>query len=404
MLAIHLSLAALAVTALATRPRSNWSAAVVASIAVLELSLGASGASAITVVGPVIAFLTAAMTLAAIATHSGLADRAALALAAAARGHAAALYVLTCLLCSLMTAVISLDGAVVLMVPIVLALHRQHDAALAPLLLGVVGVANAASIAVPQGNPTNLVLINHLHLSPLGFTSRMLIPGAVATLVCVIAVALLERRSLRDRYRRPELRPTPLSGEQRRALMMLAVAALVAWSLPLAGIQPWWPFAGVAVLALPVTRAWSMTRPGGPREPDAWLPRAPLVVVPWRIAVQIAGLVVIAGAIGIHPPHHSDATVPILLAVAVGTGAAAAVAGNLPTSVWAASLLSAGPVALAAAAGLAVGALAAPQGSVATLIAADLAGPGAPRLSARSLAPVALTALIAATMAMRALL
>ncbi len=329
MLAIHLSLAALAVTALATRPRSNWSAAVVASIAVLELSLGASGASAITVVGPVIAFLTAAMTLAAIATRSGLADRAALALAAAARGHAAALYALTCLLCALTTAVISLDGAVVLMVPIVLALHRQHGAALAPLLLGVVGVANAASIAVPQGNPTNLVLINHLHLSPLGFTGRMLIPGAVATLVCVIAVALLERRSLRDRYRRPELRPEPLSGEQRRALMMLAVAALVAWSLPLAGIQPWWPFVGVAVLALPVTRAWSMTRPG-------------CVVVPWRIAVQIA-------ACGDRRRDWHPSASPQQRHTADSAGgrrrctgaAAAAIAGNLPTSVWAASLLSA---------------------------------------------------------------
>jgi hypothetical protein len=117
--------------------------------------------------------------------------------------------------------------------------------------------------------------------------------------------------------------------------------------------------------------------------------------------------VVIAGAIGIHPPHSSDATLPILLAVAVGTGAAAAVVGNLPTSVWAASLLSAGPVALAAAAGLAVGALAAPQGSVATLVAADLAGPdgaGGNIFSAAKLAPMALAALLAATLAMRALL
>lgn len=386
MLAIHLSLAAVAVAALAWRPRSNWAAAVVAAIALLELALGASGASAIMVVGPVLAFLAAAMTLAAIATRSGLADRAALALAGAARGNAAALYALTCLLCAVLTAIVSLDGAVVLMVPIVLALHRHHGAALAPLLLGVVGVANAASIAVPQGNPTNLVLISHLHLSPLAFTGRMLLPGVLATLVCVAAVALLERRRLRDRYERPPAGATPLTAEQRRALLMLAIAALVAWSAPLLGIAPWWPFVGVALLALPVTRAWSTP------------------MVPWRIGIQIAGLVVIAGAIGIHPPHASDDTLPILLAVAVGTGAAAAVAGNLPTSVWAASLLTAGPVALAAATGLAVGALAAPQGSVATLIAADLAGPDAPRFSVRSLTPVALAALLAATLALRALL
>ena len=77
MLAIHLSLAAIAVAVLALWPRRNTSAAVVAMIAVVELALGAPGSGAISVVGPVIAFLAAAMTLAAIANHSGLGDRAA---------------------------------------------------------------------------------------------------------------------------------------------------------------------------------------------------------------------------------------------------------------------------------------------------------------------------------------
>ena len=97
--------------------------------------------------------------------------------------------------------------------------------------------------------------------------------------------------------------------------------------------------------------------------------------IPWRITVQVAGLVILAQALGLHPPSPTALTLPTLLAVALGTGAIAALINNLPASVWAASLLAAGPLAYAATIGLAVGALAAPQGSVATIIATDLAGP-----------------------------
>jgi hypothetical protein len=81
---------------------------------------------------------------------------------------------------------------------------------------------------------------------------------------------------------------------------------------------------------------------------------------------------------------------------------AAALANNLPASVSVASLLAGGPTAYAATLGLGVGALATPQGSVATLLAAELAGPDAPPLEARRLAPLALAGLLAATVALAA--
>ena len=56
----------------------------------------------------------------------------------------------------------------------------------------------------------------------------------------------------------------------------------------------------------------------------------------------------------------------------------AAVVNNLPASVWAGMLL-AGGTGYAASIGLAIGSLAMRQGSVATLIATDLAGDCAPR-------------------------
>ena len=82
--------------------------------------------------------------------------------------------------------------------------------------------------------------------------------------------------------------------------------------------------------------------------------------------------------------------------MAVGLGAA--LTNNLPASVSVGSLLGAGPSAYAATIGLGIGALALPQGSVATLLAVDLAGPDAASLTMRRLAPVALTGLAAATL------
>src|ERR1700748_1323015 len=125
------------------------------------------------VVLPLAVFLTAALTLAALVQQAGLTGTAAAALAVAARGRHLRLYGLVCTACLLLTAIVSLDGAVVLMVPVVVALARDHDAPLGPLFAGVVTVANACSVAVPQGNPTTLVVIDRLGISPASFSAHM---------------------------------------------------------------------------------------------------------------------------------------------------------------------------------------------------------------------------------------
>jgi Na+/H+ antiporter NhaD/arsenite permease-like protein len=386
MLSVHLSLAAVAVAALMLKPRSRISAAVVAAAAALDIAFGARVTPALAVVAPLVAFLTAALTLSALIASSGLADRAAVALARGARGNGLALYALVCGVCALLTAIVSLDGAVVLIVPIIIALHRRFGAPVAPLLLGAVAVANAASIAVPQGNPTNLVVINHLRLSPTAFTAHMLAPGLAAAAICAIAVALRDRRALATTYQPPQTPSPPPARQERHAALALAAAALTTWTAPLIGIAPWWPFTAVVAGAVLLTRNTSR------------------LLIPWRITVQVAGLVILAQALGLHPPSPTGLTLPALLAVALGTGAVAALINNLPASVWAASLLAAGPLAYAATIGLAVGALAAPQGSVATIIAADLAGPTTPPLTIRRLAPLAAAALLAATLLLKATL
>ncbi|HTW12866.1 MAG TPA: SLC13 family permease [Solirubrobacteraceae bacterium] len=384
MLVVHILIAAVAAVALAARPRSNGSAAIVAAAALLDLILGAHAGVALRVVAPLVIFLTAALTLSAMVVDAGLADRAAGALARLARGHGGALYALVCVTCALLTAVVSLDGAVVLMVPLALALQRRCNIALAPLLLGIVAVANAASIAVPQGNPTNLVVISHLHITAVAFIERMLLPGAVAALLCATLVAISERASMRARYTPPPATAQTDARGHLPAGVALAAAALTAWLAPIAGVEPWYPFAAVVAISVVLLRRFTE------------------ISVPWRVAVQIAGLAVVVEALGLHPPSTHSSALPLLLAIALGVSVAAAMINNLPASVWAASLLSgAGPVAYSASLGLAVGALAVPHGSVATLIAADLAGPEDRHFTVRRLAPMTLAALIAATLLLR---
>ena len=118
----------------------------------------------------------------------------------AARGSTARLYVLVCLACALLTATLSLDGAVVVMVPVILALV-DLGAPGRPLLLATIGVANAFSIAVVQGNPTNLVVMSGLHLDPGTFDATMIGPGTAAALICAAVVAVREWPRLRGSVR-----------------------------------------------------------------------------------------------------------------------------------------------------------------------------------------------------------
>lgn len=325
-------LAAVAVAAVAIWPRSRKSAAVALGAGLVSALLAGWGVAADTAraTGPMLAFLTAALTLAAVAQRAGLTGRAAAALASSGRGRPRRLYALVCLASAGLTCAISLDGAVVLMVPLVRALGRRCRIAEAPFFLGAVAVANAVSLAVPEGNPTNLVVMSRLGLSPAAFLGHLLLPGLCAAVLCALVPL---RRLGRARYE---------------------------------------------VVAAPSEAA-----------------RPPLLV-PWRIGAQMAGLLAtldhLAPALSLR-----GAGLVALLAVAGGTAAAAAAANNLPVSASVAAFATSGPGAYAALIGLSVGALATAHGSVATLIARDLAGEN-DRPWARTWAPAAAGAVALATL------
>jgi hypothetical protein len=85
--------------------------------------------------------------------------------------------------------------------------------------------------------------------------------------------------------------------------------------------------------------------------------------------------------------------------MALGIAVLSSVANNLPVSAAVATVVTAGPGAYAALIGLTVGALATPHGSVATMIARDLAGDDGD-LPPRALAPAAGLAVLGATLAL----
>jgi Na+/H+ antiporter NhaD/arsenite permease-like protein len=322
--------AAIAVGVVAVRPRSRAAATValaagLASAAVAGWSVLAQTARSTV---PMLVFLTVAMSAAALAERAGLASRAADAVASAGRERAGRMYALVCSISAGLTCVVSLDGAVVLMVPLVRALARRSRIEQTPFFLGAVAVANAVSLAVPEGNPTNLVVMSRVGLSPIAFLEHLLLPGLCAAVLCALA-------------------PLRLLGRERHGADLTAGE-----------------------------------------------PKRPVLLVPWRVGAQMAGL--LAALDGLAPAVSlRGGGLAELLAVAGGTAALAAAANNLPVSTTVAALAVPGPGVYAALIGLSVGALATAHGSVATLIARDLAADHRPW--ARTWMPVSAAAVGVAT-------
>ncbi len=380
MLILRVILAAIAVVALAVRPGTTGGSVLALGAAGVDVALGTRLDPVIHIVAPMFVFLAGALTLAATLERARLGERLATALAARAGGNSYRLYAYVCLACAALTTTVSLDGAVVLMVPVLLAL-RRYKVPFASLFFGTVVVANAFSIAVPQGNPTNLLIIARLGIAPSAFLIHMLIPGLLAAVLCAAAVAASERRHLAAPYALAPRARDPLSRTERGAVLTFLAAALAAWTAPLLGLPTWWPFSAAVALMLMATR----TRPA--------------TILPWQIGVQIASTLLVVQALGVPDLGHVGSGLPGLLVVAAIVGAAAALVNNLPVGASAVALVSAAPLGYAASIGLAVGSLATPQGSVATLLASELTGPDAPALPIGRFAPLAATAVVLATAA-----
>jgi Na+/H+ antiporter NhaD/arsenite permease-like protein len=247
------------------------------------------------------------------------------------------------------------------MVPVILALVAL-GAPGRPLLLATIGVANAFSIALVQGNPTNLVVMTGLHLDPGTFDATMIAPGTAAALICAVVVAGRERSRLRGRVRTgaaPALAPGATA-----AAAALVVAGIGEAAAPAIGLAPWWPACAVAGAAAAVLLVRGVA--------------TPLPPVPWRIGLLVTALATMLGVAvrvaGLGTVRLPAGSVWAMLAVTVAAAAVAATVNNLPAAVAAGALLHSGPAAFAVLAGLSVGALAGSRGSVATVLVRERAG------------------------------
>ena len=137
-----------------------------------------------------ILFLVALLVLSALIQRSGLFEWAALHAARSAKGSGRALFRNVFLLGALVTATLSLDTTAVLLTPVVLAFVRRLEVNPRPYVIACAFVANAASLALPVSNLTNLILCAEFQIPFAAFAARM-VPLQIGVLV--VAYAALRR-------------------------------------------------------------------------------------------------------------------------------------------------------------------------------------------------------------------
>ena len=247
-------------------------------------------------------------------------------------------------------------------------------------------MANAFSLALPQGNPANVVVMERAGLEPGEFVARLMLPALAATLVCAGAVAVAERAALRGPLG-PGAAGRAWSSDERVAAAGLAAAGAAGAAAPWVGVAPWWPICAVAAVLLIVS--WARGEP----------PRA---AVPARVCLVVASLTVLAGAAAapLVATGWASSSLPALVAVALVASALSGLVNNLPASAVLSTLLGSHPaVAGAALAGLSAGSLATPHGSVATVLALERAAPAGGGVAAGYLRLWLPTATVAAALA-----
>ncbi|WP_405372929.1 MULTISPECIES: SLC13 family permease [unclassified Microbacterium] len=224
-------------------------------------------------VAPILAFVVAVTVVAELATRAGVFDVAAAWLARAARGRTALLWLLVVALAVVTTAFLSLDTTAVLLTPVVIAVARANGLPPLPFAFTTVWLANTASLVLPVSNLTNLLAADRL---PGGAATFLLLLGPSAAVAIVVTVALLwliQRRHLVGTY---VVAASPRVAD-RVQLTVAAAVVVVLMPFLVSGLEPWLP-AAVAAAVLVGVFAW--------RSPRVLTVR----LIPWSLLVFAAGL------------------------------------------------------------------------------------------------------------------
>lgn len=290
----------------------------------------------------VVAFLGAVLVLAKLCDDEGLFEAAGAAIARGRVGSAGMLRRVF-VIASAITAVLSLDAAVVLLTPVVLAAVRRQRTAVRPYAYATAHLANGASLLLPVSNLTNLLAFHTAQLSFTRFTLLMAAPwlAAVATLYAVF-------RGFFAKDLRVQPDPAALGAPPRPPVFVLVVVALTLAGFAVAqsvGIAPAW----VALCGASVLAVRSLAR-GHTTVTEI----ARSVHVSFLVFVLALGVVVQAvmrngmdRAMSAVLPSGSG--LPALLAIAATAAVLANVVNNLPATLVLLPLVApAGPVAVLA--------------------------------------------------------
>ena len=310
-------------------------------------------------VWPILAFVVAMTVVAGLATEAGVFDVIASALARAARGRTWALWLLLVLLAVATTAFLSLDTTAVLLTPVVVVVARACGLPPLPFAIATVWLANTASLALPVSNLTNL-----LSLHVLGFTDalswvKLFGPSAlVAAVVPAFIAVVIHRQSLPARF----VARTRARVADRTLLAVSAVVLGMLLPCLVAGVPPWIPTTGAAVL-LAAVFAW--------RAPRALT----FALIPWQLVVFVAGLFLTVGALQalgsgavIAAITGTGEDLPALLRLAASGLVGSNAINNLPAYLALEPAAGTPPRIAALLVGVNAGSIVLPWGSLATLL------------------------------------
>ncbi|KFI81585.1 SLC13 family permease [Bifidobacterium psychraerophilum] len=170
--------------------------------ALLLVAIGATTATAaVSQIGelmPTALFLGTCLILAGLCEREGLFSYLGRVTVRLSHGNPSRLFLLSFLMCAIVTAALSLDTTVLLLTPVILHMTNRARADFRPYVYAACHLANTASLLLPVSNLTNLLAMNSSGLDFLAFARTMFLPWCAAIAVEYIVMRIAFRFSFSD--------------------------------------------------------------------------------------------------------------------------------------------------------------------------------------------------------------